>query len=109
MVSSIPTNNLQVLLHQVREDLEVMAMRRYSTLLRILEQEPHHQIQFCVISRTLYSGRGSLILFCEGGTWYILTPVDMVIKCNQLVQRINGMKTDNRIKIFFNYKIVIMI
>ena len=37
----------------VRVDLGVMAMKVYSTYLRAPELEPHHQMQFSVIPRTL--------------------------------------------------------
>ena len=36
----------------VRVDLVVMAMKGHSTLPRSSELEPHHQMQFCIISRT---------------------------------------------------------
>ena len=41
-----------------RMDLGVMKMKRYSTLSRELELEPHHQMQFSIIHRTpLFGGR----------------------------------------------------
>ena len=43
----------QVLQLQVRVDLGVMAMKGYSTFPRSPKLEPHHQMQFSVISRIL--------------------------------------------------------
>ena len=51
----------QVLPFRVRVDLGVMVLRRYFTLLKSLELELHHQMQYRVIPRTLpFVGRGSL-------------------------------------------------
>ena len=48
---------------QVRVDLEVKAKKKYSALLRSPKLEPHHQVQFNVISKiTLFlGGRGTLL------------------------------------------------
>ena len=57
-------NNLEWLICQktqsnlVRVDLEIQAMKGYSTFLKASGLEPHHQMQFCVISRTLIYGEG---------------------------------------------------
>ena len=42
----------QVLLLPVKADLGVMAMKKYSIFDKTPAQEPHHQIQFSVISKT---------------------------------------------------------
>ena len=42
----------QVQLLQVKVDLRVMSVKRYSTLPRALELESHYQIQFSVMLRT---------------------------------------------------------
>ena len=43
----------------VKMDLEVMTMKKYFPLLRSLELEPHHQMQFNIITRTsLFLGGG---------------------------------------------------
>ena len=39
---------------RVREDIGVMARRRYSTFFRFPELEPHQLIQFSVISREIF-------------------------------------------------------
>ena len=44
---------------QVRVDLEIMAMKGYSTLPRSPELEPHHQMHFIVIPRIPQFGRGA--------------------------------------------------
>ena len=49
----------QVLQLEVGVDQGVMAMKGYRTFLKALELEPHHQIQFNVISRTLVGGEQS--------------------------------------------------
>ena len=43
----------QVLSFWVRVDLGVMTVKEYSTFSKDLELEPHHQMQFSIISRTL--------------------------------------------------------
>ena len=48
----------QVLLLWVRVNLRVMAMKRNSIFPKAPRLEPHHQMQFSVITRTLVVGRG---------------------------------------------------
>ena len=50
----------QVLTPQIRVNLGVIAIKGYSTFPRAPEIEPHHQVQFSVILRTLASGRRRL-------------------------------------------------
>ena len=45
--------------------LRVMVKKMYSTFLNAPELEPHHQMQFSVISRTL--GWGEVLLICRNG------------------------------------------
>ena len=56
----------------IRENLEVMAIKEYSTLPQILKLKPHHQMQFSVLPRTL--------LFYAWGRWesYFSTAVATV-------------------------------
>ena len=61
---------------QVRVDLGVIAMKRYSTFSKALELELNHQIQFSVISRTLIEGSNppkEMQLACS------TTPADMAV------------------------------
>ena len=53
----------------VRVDLGVMTMKGYSTLLKAARIEPHHQIQFNVISRTFVLGCLTPLQICS---WRIL-------------------------------------
>ena len=47
----------------IRVDLGVMAMKRYSTFSKTSELEPHHQMQFNVICKTLVGGRSVFPFF----------------------------------------------
>ena len=49
---------LQILSLQVRVDLGVMTMNRYSTLPRSPKLGPRHQMKFSIISRILFKERG---------------------------------------------------
>ena len=49
--------SLWVLKIRVTADLEVVAMKGYPTFYKAFELEPHHQMQFSVIKRTLVVGR----------------------------------------------------
>ena len=60
----------------MKVDLGVIAMKRYSTLLRGQELKPHHQMQFSVISRTLHFG-GVLSLY-KGCRRHFLSVTDRV-------------------------------
>ena len=42
----------KILSFRVREDLGVMAIKRYSILPRVPDQESHHWMQFNVLART---------------------------------------------------------
>ena len=44
----------QVLPLRVKVDLGIMAMKGCSTFFNALKNEPHHQMQFSVISRTFF-------------------------------------------------------
>ena len=46
----------QILPIRVRGDLRIMAMNGYPTFPKASKIEPHHQMQFCVIPRTLIGG-----------------------------------------------------
>ena len=60
----------------IRMDLGVMAMKGYSTLPKLPELKPYHQMQFSVISRTpLFFGGGEILSLCRGYSWYIESPV----------------------------------
>ena len=47
---------LQVLPPRIRVDLAVMGIKRYSTFPKTSALEPHHQMQFSVITKTLVLG-----------------------------------------------------
>ena len=72
----------QVLTLCVKVNLRLMAMKEYSTLPRVLKLEPHHLIQFSVITRTpLFSGMDVLSL-CREYSQTILSPTDKTLKIN---------------------------
>ena len=64
----------QVLASPVRLDLRVIIRKGYFTLCRAPELEPHHQMQFNVIFRTLsFWGREGVLLLCRGYSQRILS------------------------------------
>ena len=53
----------------IRVNLCAMAMKEYSTLPKTPGQEPHHQMQFNFISKTLVGG-GSIFCWCTVAVFY---------------------------------------
>ena len=54
-------------------------MKRYSKLLRILEQEPHYQLQFSALSGPLFNVR-AFYFSAEGTVWLFYVPTYRVEK-----------------------------
>ena len=57
---------------QVRVDLRAVVMKGYSTFSEVPKLEPHHQIQFSVISRILVEGRS--YFFCRDAVGIFYSP-----------------------------------
>ena len=69
----------QVLPIWVRLELGLMALKKYCTLPRSSELEPH-QIQLFVITRTCQSWQEGVLLLCWGYCWHNLNPINRVGK-----------------------------
>ena len=54
----------------------IMAIKRYTTLTRASEQEPHHQMQFSVIPRAPFLGGGGSYPFWGRYNQHILSPTN---------------------------------
>ena len=63
-------------------DLEIIAMKGYSTFPRALGLKPHHQIQFSVISWTFVAGV-RIITLCRdaNGVFYSFNQLDYYSEC----------------------------
>ena len=93
----------QVLPLWVRVDLEVMAIKGYSTLPKAPELELNHQMQYSIISRTLGGSYPSV----ERQSAYITVPVDWAdTGCMKFICKYTLHKND--VAVYFHFAVLMI-